>query len=54
MAGDNTLTKEFVKVNGAAISAGIQWLAAATNWKASSTALIPAFEPNEFVSIFEY
>ena len=36
-----------------AIGARIQWLAAATNWKASSTALIPAFEPSEFVSTFE-
>jgi hypothetical protein len=34
------------------ISACTQWLVA-TNWKASSTVLIPAFEPSELVSIFE-
>jgi hypothetical protein len=36
-----------------AVSVQIQWLAAVTNWKASSIVLIPAFEPSELVSIFE-
>jgi hypothetical protein len=33
---------------------GIQWLAVATNWKASSTTLRAALEPREFDSTFEY